>query len=521
MCCMKKLYASLLLLLGTMVAVQAQTLIPVDNELILPRYAYYGGTSSSNTNRIPVAVRLKLSGLTANTTYRYLAGISSNPSLTTTQAPGPMYRINNTETAAGSITGYSAVKAINSSEINNDTMITAGASRHAKFTTDAAGEYTGWFATVPIGTAAASGQQAAGADVYFYINIGSNSTPASGIIQSFRTTSTIRLLDYSSVAGNVNGCTGLIGTSDVGSEKMVTIYDNTAGTGRPLYSTFTENNNSPGSPTGNLNEGNIWTNPVLYPAVDGVSGSWAAIIPNSLSGGVKAINFYNADGTLLTLSNGPSANISNDGVWNGVATANPAGDSTRPIVINSIQGSSLPVQLLHFQGRAVKNSVELTWTTAQEKDNKHFEILRAGTDGRFFNIGTVAATTSTAATHQYSFVDAEPLSGKNLYRLRQVDKDGKSTTYKTIVVQAAQQAQAIRIVSVSNAELVLSVTAAAQGYGAISFTDMRGSVLHSRTVQLQQGENLIRIPMNGMPKQMGIVQVIGAQAERMHLKVIL
>ena len=85
---MKKLYASLLLLLGTMVAVQAQTLIPVDNELILPRYAYYGGTSSSNTNRIPVAVRLKLSGLTANTTYRYLAGISSNPSLTTTQAPG-------------------------------------------------------------------------------------------------------------------------------------------------------------------------------------------------------------------------------------------------------------------------------------------------------------------------------------------------------------------------------------------------------------------------------------------------
>lgn len=118
-------------------------------------------------------------------------------------------------------------------------------------------------------------------------------------------------------------------------------------------------------------------------------------------------------------------------------------------------------------------------------------------------------------------MDAEPLSGKNLYRLRQVDKDGKSTTYKTIVVQAAQQAQAIRIVSVSNAELVLSVTAAAQGNGAISFTDMRGSVLHSRTVQLQQGENLIRIPMNGMPKQMGIVQVIGAQAERMHLKVIL
>ena len=85
---MKKLYADCLSLLSTFSFAQAQTLIPVTDELVLPQYAYYGGTSISNTNRLPFVVRLKLSGLTANTTYRYLAGISSNPSLTTTQAQG-------------------------------------------------------------------------------------------------------------------------------------------------------------------------------------------------------------------------------------------------------------------------------------------------------------------------------------------------------------------------------------------------------------------------------------------------
>lgn len=268
-----------------------------------------------------------------------------------------------------------------------------------------------------------------------------------------------------------------------------------------------------------MNESNAWTG--LYSRVDAVSGSWAAVIPNSLSGGVKAINFYNMDGSLATLSNAPAANTSTDGVWNGVSTANPAGGATTPIVINSIQNASLPVQLLNFQGKAVKAGIELIWTTAQEINNKHFELRRAGVDGRFVNIGTVAATTATTASHQYSFVDPQPLAGKNLYQLKQVDKDGKSTTFKTIVVQAGQQAQAMRIVSVNAAELVLAITASAKGNGSVSFTDMRGSVLHSRTVQLQQGENIIRIPVAGMAKQMGIVNVVGAQAERMHLKVVL
>jgi hypothetical protein len=271
---MKKIYTFCLSMLGFFLAANAQTVIPTEDELVLPQYAYYGGTGVGVANRMPLVVRLKLTGLTPGATYRYFTGMSNNAAATA-QTPGNMYRINNglSVQGYGHITGFAVTKAINSTELNFDEMQTGTTpSRHARFNADANGNYTGWFACVPVGNAA---QQPIGGDVYFYVQMNDGGSGTT-LNKSYRTTSTIKLLNYSSTPGDANGCTALIGTSDVGDEKMVAIYDNTAGTGRPLYCTFTENNNN----EGNLNESFLWTNPVIYPAVDGKSGSWAAIIPN-------------------------------------------------------------------------------------------------------------------------------------------------------------------------------------------------------------------------------------------------
>ncbi len=306
--------------------------IPVSDELILPQYAYYGGVS--NAHRVPFACRLKLTGLTPNGNYRYMTGLSSNPNLTFgagNQAPGQMYRINNTSNTYGFITGFTVNKAIGGSgPLQNDMMYTAFTnSYYGSFTADASGNYTGWFSAVPTGGTG----QAKNSNAYFYVQ--TSAAGGTSFTTSYRTTSTITLLDYTNDA---TGCTPLLGTSDVGGEKMVTIYNNTASAGRPLYCTFTESNNNPGAtPAGALTEGSLWNNPAIYPVVDGVSGSWAAIVPNSLIDGVKAINFLNiADASVITLSNAPRPNTSEDGRWYGVNTANPAGDSTAPIRINSI-----------------------------------------------------------------------------------------------------------------------------------------------------------------------------------------
>ncbi len=515
---MKKIYTLMLAIVSMAAVTNAQpTVIPATDELILPQYAYFGGNIKT---RIPIVCRLRITGLSANSTYRYFTGMSSDATKTT-QTPGASYRINNTANAYGNVIGLSVNRSMNGSIIQNDVMYTlfTSPSYYAEFTTDGSGNYTGWFACATTGTAS---QQDKGANAYLYVQV-NNGAGGTTLSKSFRTTSTIHLLDYTSTVGDANGGTALLGTSNVGDEKIVAIYDNVAASGRPLYCTFTENNNCASCTpvAGQLTEATLWTYPTIYSLVDNVSGSWAAIIPNNLPTGVQAINFLDIPtASLLTLSNAPATNTSADGTWNGVATANPAGDSTVPVKINSIQGSLLPVSLLEFKGSAAKEGVKLTWKTTQEINNKYFEISRSGTDGHYRTIGKVNAVANPGLINDYSFVDVQPNSGKNYYQLRQVDKDGSAHVSNTVFVMTGQQNQAIRMISAGSAEILVAITANNNGKGNLMYTDMLGAVLYKRAITLQNGENNIRIPVAGLAKGMGIVSFVSDNGERTSLKVI-
>lgn len=511
---MKKIYSLLIAFVFCGVAAFSQTLIPAGDEIILPSYAYYGGTSVGVANRLPFVCRLKLTGLIAGATYRYVTGMSSTNNLNTTQAPGNMYRINNgSNITYGFITGLVFTKSINSSEIQNDIMNTSASSFHGRFVADASGNYTGWFACVPTGNAT---QQANGSDVYFYIGLNNGSTGTT-LAQSYRSTSTVKLLNYSNIPGNALGCTALVGTSDVADEKIVTIYDNTASSGRPLYCTFTENNNNGGV----LNEGTLWTNPQIYASVDGVSGKWAAIIPNSLSGGVQAINFLNiADGSPITLSNSPTPNTSSNGIWNGVSTANPVGDSTAPIVINSIVSSVLPVSLISFKGMSLKEGVKLSWATAEEINNKYFELRRAAKDGQFTTIATINGNGNSQVNNYYNFIDQNPFLGTNLYQLKQVNLNGSATSYPIISVKYGGASDHIKLISSYPNQLNISVGLSEAKTGNIIFADASGKVLYTRQASLIAGENVLKIPVQTLSKQLSIISFV-TTTERMSLKVLL
>ncbi len=86
----------------------------------------------------------------------------------------------------------------------------------------------------------------------------------------------------------------------------------------------------------------------------------------------------------------------------------------------------LPVDIISFSGEEKGSMNLLTWITASETNNKGFTIERSSNATHFAEIGFVKGqgTTSTAAT--YHFTDEQPFTGKNFYRLKQTDMDGKS-----------------------------------------------------------------------------------------------
>jgi len=95
---------------------------------------------------------------------------------------------------------------------------------------------------------------------------------------------------------------------------------------------------------------------------------------------------------------------------------------------------SVPVELTSFSATSGKTGIELNWTTATEKNNKGFEILKGNSDNAFRTIAFVDGKGTTTSPQDYRFVDQTAVSGKVYYRLRQVDFDGTSKFSKTIEV---------------------------------------------------------------------------------------
>uniref|UniRef100_UPI00146F971C T9SS type A sorting domain-containing protein n=1 Tax=Dyadobacter alkalitolerans TaxID=492736 RepID=UPI00146F971C len=91
--------------------------------------------------------------------------------------------------------------------------------------------------------------------------------------------------------------------------------------------------------------------------------------------------------------------------------------------ISVIVDCPLPVKLVAFDARKESNTARLTWSTTEEVNSDRFEIERSASGKDWNKIGMVSSHGESTVLREYSFVDASPISGQNLYRLRMVDKD--------------------------------------------------------------------------------------------------
>jgi hypothetical protein len=95
--------------------------------------------------------------------------------------------------------------------------------------------------------------------------------------------------------------------------------------------------------------------------------------------------------------------------------------------------STLPVTWLYVQGKLQTTGALIKWATASESNTANFETEHS-TDGiAYTKIGITRAAGNSTSTSRYEFLHASPATGKNFYRIRQVDLDGRFT-YSAVVV---------------------------------------------------------------------------------------
>ncbi|HET8855399.1 MAG TPA: T9SS type A sorting domain-containing protein, partial [Salinimicrobium sp.] len=105
----------------------------------------------------------------------------------------------------------------------------------------------------------------------------------------------------------------------------------------------------------------------------------------------------------------------------------------------------LPVELVSFVGVNKDKENVLTWGTASEKDNSHFEIEKSVDGETFERIGQVNGNGNSYEAITYNFSDHYLTSSQAYYRLKQVDFDGKFEYSKIVLINSASFAQEIQL----------------------------------------------------------------------------
>ncbi|MBK9290217.1 MAG: T9SS type A sorting domain-containing protein [Bacteroidetes bacterium] len=271
--------------------------VPEISAEIVPQYIQ--GINGTNATRLPFAFWANLSNLTPNATYRYIHQV-------VTTADGP------TVNGAGNpifVTATGNFVRTTSPNLGNE-----GA--YGTFTTNALGSYSGWFMVEPTGNS----RFTPGNEVFFRIRLNDGNEGTQPV--TYLTTSTFaKVINFGTEASASQG-TGIRALSPSAAKNFVLLYDNTDGTGRPIYGTSVETTGVDFQAT------TTWAQ-FYRDHVAGMDGSWGGILPNLLPNGIRRI-----EERAKTGGNIVQAFTSASGEWSGVNTVNPAGGIDNILVIN-------------------------------------------------------------------------------------------------------------------------------------------------------------------------------------------
>lgn len=275
------------------------------SSIILPRFIE--GATPANQNRVPFAFHATLSNLLPSSTYKYYNKAVTSADAADYNGAGNCIFVN---PSTGTFT-----------RTTSTSMTTPG--QFGEFITDAAGTFAGWFITEPTGNA----RFKPGNEVFVRIMLNDG---AGGSAEATRLTSSesVKVLGFYTTSADSTG-TAIRGISSFSEKNFALLYDNTAGTGRPLYATQVEASGI---------EFIAGTYAEFYAtSVAGSVGAWGGIVPNNNANGVKRVEERS-----LTTGAIISNHTSDNGVWSGVDTKNPSGGIATVLVINTTLGIGSP-----------------------------------------------------------------------------------------------------------------------------------------------------------------------------------
>jgi parallel beta-helix repeat protein len=172
-------------------------------------------------------------------------------------------------------------------------------------------------------------------------------------------------------------------------------------------------------------------------------------------------------------------------------------ESPRTSVMARIDDCPQPVTLLNFKGERLGSVNKLEWTTATEINNLGFELQRSADGVNFGKLSFIASAAQNGNSTRaitYNFNDVRPLIGSGYYRLKQIDKDGKVTFSKVVLLKGAKVTEMVIASLYPNPvsrTLNLVIAAPAIDEMRVVLTDLSGKIVQQKLLKTIIGDNKI------------------------------
>ena len=191
------------------------------------------------------------------------------------------------------------------------------------------------------------------------------------------------------------------------------------------------------------------------------------------------------------------------------------------------QDITLPVELIEFKAEKQTENVLLSWKTASEKNSDYF-IVERSVDGINFTtpVGTVDAAGFSNTVLSYQLLDENPMTGKNYYRLKQVDMDG-SVHYSDIVLvnfsYANNQPAFVNNLFPNPVKEVLyfDFTTPTDETIQLKIVDDLGRILINTNKEIKAGTNTIETDMRTLANGIYLMKVFSEKSNLVYTKKII
>ncbi len=198
-------------------------------------------------------------------------------------------------------------------------------------------------------------------------------------------------------------------------------------------------------------------------------------------------------------------------------------DYNKPVLTNTaitiIKDLPLPISLLSFTGSLQGNQTNLNWQTANEVNFSRFEIQRSVDAANFKKIGDKLSN-ANAAGSAYSLTDAQPLQGRNYYRLKIIDKDGSSSYSAVVLVILNKDKFSVSISpNPGKGKFSIQLFNWNSSSGSVRIADMNGRIVYQKE---SIGRNVSTLPITIQSLAKGLYMVtVEGEGQKIVQKVVI